>query len=228
MVEPRPRLAAVISTDGSVFLNTVPRYPDLSEHFVGVVSDRESAGIDGARKAGFNVRVLAADTGLDFSNLLLKWAAGERVDWLLSFYTRLFRGRLLQAYEGRILNFHPSLLPANPGVRGFEKSLASGATVIGATVHLVDEGVDTGMPIQQALVAVKPEADPTMLRQAIFEAQSRQLIQACDWILEGRLQIVDERPKILGADYEIGPFVPTLDSHRASGWRQGDSTAPSP
>ncbi|MDA1381029.1 formyltransferase family protein [Plesiomonas shigelloides subsp. oncorhynchi] len=68
----------------------------------------------------------------------------------ISFYTRLLSDVFLKAHPHRVINFHPSILPACPGMDGFGDTLKSGALFIGSTVHFIDEGMDTGKPILQA------------------------------------------------------------------------------
>ncbi len=93
------------------------------------------------------------------------------IDWIvLAGYMRLITPVLLQAYEGRMVNIHPSLLPAFPGLHAVRQALDYGVKVTGVTVHLVDEGMDTGPIVAQQAVVIEPgdtEAELTARIQAV-------------------------------------------------------------
>lgn len=104
---------------------------------------------------------------------------------------------MVQAYRGRIINIHPSLIPSFCGkgyyrLKVHEGVLARGVKVTGATVHFVDEGTDTGPIICQKAVCVKQDDTPKVLQQRVMEEAEWQLLpQAIDWIANGRVQIQD-------------------------------------
>lgn len=100
------------------------------------------------------------------------------VTWLvLAGYMRLIGPTLLRAFEGRILNIHPSLLPAFPGLDAIGQALAAGVKVTGVTVHYVDEGIDTGPIIAQRAVEVN-EADDRASLTAKIQAVEHELYPA--------------------------------------------------
>ncbi len=90
-------------------------------------------------------------------------------------YMHLLRPVFLRRFPGRVLNVHPALLPAFPGARAVEEALAAGATETGATVHLVDDGVDTGAVLRQEAVAVLPDDTPASLHARIRDVEHRLL-----------------------------------------------------
>jgi phosphoribosylglycinamide formyltransferase-1 len=103
-------------------------------------------------------------------------------DWLLSNgvglvvcagYMQLLRPVFLARFPARVLNVHPALLPAFPGAHAVEEALAAGATETGATVHLVDEGVDTGPVLRQETVPVLPGDTANTLHARIREVEHR-------------------------------------------------------
>lgn len=91
----------------------------------------------------------------------------------LAGFMRLVKRPLLEAFPERILNIHPSLLPAYPGLHAWEQAIADGATESGCTVHLVNEGMDTGPIIAQARVPVLPGDTPATLHARIQEQEHR-------------------------------------------------------
>ncbi len=105
-------------------------------------------------------------------------------DWLLGHgvglvvcagYMHLLRPVFLTRFPGRVVNVHPALLPAFPGAHAVEDALAAGATETGATVHLVDDGVDTGLVLRQEAVAVLPGDTPAALHERIRAVEHRLL-----------------------------------------------------
>ena len=90
-------------------------------------------------------------------------------------YMHLLRPAFLGRFPERIVNVHPALLPAFPGAHAVEEALAAGATETGATVHLVDEGIDTGQILRQEAVAVLPGDTPESLHRRIRAVEHRLL-----------------------------------------------------
>jgi phosphoribosylglycinamide formyltransferase-1 len=100
---------------------------------------------------------------------------------------RLLSPVLIRAYPGRVMNVHPSLLPAFPGLDAQRQAWEHGVKVSGATVHLVDEGLDTGPIVLQEAVPVLPGDTPQSLAARILEAEHRIYPQAVRLVLSGRL-----------------------------------------
>jgi phosphoribosylglycinamide formyltransferase-1 len=115
----------------------------------------------------------------------------------LAGYMRVLKAPLLRAYAGRIVNVHPSLLPAFPGLRAWEQALQYGARLTGCTVHFVEESVDTGPIILQQPVPVFPNDTAESLHQRIQLAEHRLYPHAIRLFAEGKLQVVGRKVKIL-------------------------------
>jgi phosphoribosylglycinamide formyltransferase-1 len=90
---------------------------------------------------------------------------------VLAGYMRMIKAPLLEAFPHRIINIHPSLLPAFPGLAAWEQALVAGAAVTGCTVHYVDSGMDTGPIIAQSQVPVLPGDTSGSLHSRIQEAE---------------------------------------------------------
>jgi phosphoribosylglycinamide formyltransferase-1 len=86
---------------------------------------------------------------------------------------RLLGSTLLKAYQGYIVNIHPSLLPAFPGKDALGQTIQAGASMTGVTIHFVDEGIDTGPPIAQACVPVSPDDSVESLAERIHTTEHR-------------------------------------------------------
>lgn len=139
-----------------------------------VISDVESAGIlTLARERGYRAEFLAPGrfkTKLEpeAEARLVAMLKDAGVEWVvLAGYMRMIKAPLLDAFPRRIINIHPSLLPAFPGLAAWEQAVLAKATKSGCTVHFVDEGMDTGEIIAQAEVPVLADDTPSSLHARI-------------------------------------------------------------
>ncbi len=106
---------------------------------------------------------------------------------VLAGYMRIIKQKLIHAYESRIINIHPSLLPAFPGLRAWEQALNYGVKVTGCTVHFVDEGMDTGPIILQRVVPVFENDTPDTLHARIQIEEHIAYPEAVRMIISGRV-----------------------------------------
>jgi phosphoribosylglycinamide formyltransferase-1 len=126
----------------------------------------------------------------DFEGEILAALKEHRVEWVaLAGFMRLLSGRFLSHFPGRVLNIHPALLPAFPGLHAQAQALEAGVRVTGATVHLVDEGTDTGPIICQGVVPVHPLDDLDSLKERILKLEHQLYPMALRWAVEGRLRV---------------------------------------
>jgi len=114
----------------------------------------------------------------------------------LAGYMRILSGAFVKHFEGRLLNIHPSLLPAFPGLHPQRQALEYGVRVTGATVHFVDDGVDTGPIVVQAAVAIRSDDTEETLAARILPEEHRIYPEAIRLFAEGRLSIEGRRVRI--------------------------------
>lgn len=125
------------------------------------------------------------------------WLEGRRVDVVVTAgFMQLLRPVFLDRFRNRILNVHPALLPAFPGRTPVEDALAHGVKVTGVTVHLLDEGVDTGPIVLQECVPVEPGDTVETLHARIQEVEHRLLPAAVALVLDGRVRVDGRRVMI--------------------------------
>ena len=115
----------------------------------------------------------------------------------LAGYMRVIKEPLLKAFAGRILNVHPSLLPAFPGLRAWEQAVTYGAKITGCTVHFVDEHVDGGPIVMQHPVPIFAEDTPDVLQRRIQAMEHKVFPEAIKLYAENKLRIIGRRVKIL-------------------------------
>jgi phosphoribosylglycinamide formyltransferase 1 len=125
-------------------------------------------------------------------------------DWLaehgtelvvLAGYMQLLDPRFLARFPNRVINVHPALLPAFPGLRAIEQALAYGVKVFGVTVHFVDEGVDTGPVIAQRALELPDATDPAAVREALRPLEHDLLCQAVADIAAGAVRLDPAHPR---------------------------------
>jgi phosphoribosylglycinamide formyltransferase-1 len=168
-----------------------------------VISDAGGAGaLDRARRAGIAAVHLDPGGGADraaFDRRVMACLAEHRVDLVcLAGYMRLLGPAFVAAYRHRILNIHPALLPAFPGLHVQRKAVAYGVKFSGCTVHFVDEGTDTGPIIVQAVVPVRDEDTEAGLAERILAFEHRIYPRAIQLYAEGQLEIVGRRVRCVG------------------------------
>ena len=113
-----------------------------------------------------------------------------RVDWVvLAGFMRILKGEFLRAFANRVVNIHPSLLPAFPGLEAWKQALDYGVKVTGCTVHLVDQGIDSGPILAQETVPVLPEDTAATLYDRIQHAEWRLYPRVVGALAEGRIVV---------------------------------------
>jgi len=125
-----------------------------------------------------------------FDEAIVRALRDHGVEWVvLAGFMRLVTPVLLDAFPDRVINIHPALLPAFPGVHAQAQALAYGVRVTGCTVHFVDAGTDTGPIIAQEAVAVRDDDTVETLTERLLVAEHRLLPAVLQWIAEGRLTL---------------------------------------
>jgi phosphoribosylglycinamide formyltransferase-1 len=170
-----------------------------------VVSNKPGVqALERARRAGVAHSVISHSSFASreaFDGALVEALQAASAEWIvLAGFMRVLTPRFLQAFSGRVVNIHPSLLPAFPGTHAQRQALDYGVKVTGCTVHIVDLGVDTGPVLAQRAVPVLDQDDEATLSERIHSAEHALLVQVLQSIAAGRVQIVQrgagERPRV--------------------------------
>ena len=175
MIEVRARVAVFASGTGTNF-EAMMTSKDRNFDVVMLVCDKPKAHVIG-KAAGFGVETVILNPN-DFSSKaayekeILNKLKRANVQWIvLAGYMRIVGKTLLEAYDGKIVNVHPSLLPSFPGKDAVGQALEAGVKVSGVTIHYVDEGVDTGPIIAQEPVTVFPNDTRESLQKRIQQVE---------------------------------------------------------
>jgi phosphoribosylglycinamide formyltransferase-1 len=168
-----------------------------------VVSNRaEAAGLDIARRHGIATAVVAhRDYALreSFEAALIEVIDAQRPDIVvLAGFMRVLTDGFVARYTGRLINIHPSLLPAFPGLATHRRALEAGVRIHGATVHFVSPDVDGGAIIAQAAVAVLEDDDERSLDARVLEQEHRLLPRCVRWLAEGKVRLEHARVRASG------------------------------
>lgn len=130
----------------------------------------------------------------------------------LAGFMRILTNGFVEHFRGRLLNIHPSLLPAFSGLDTHVRALAAGVKVHGCTVHFVAPELDAGPIVVQAAVPVRDDDTPSTLAARVLSQEHRVYPQALRWLLEGRLALADGRVRLRGARIEEHALIsPTLE-----------------
>jgi phosphoribosylglycinamide formyltransferase-1 len=189
------RLGILISGRGSNLEAISKQLEDgeLDAEIAVVISSRPDArGLETARARGL-VTASIPSKGMDrevYDRLLLQELQSRRVDLVcLAGFMRLLSAGFIRHFPNRILNIHPSLLPALPGLDAQHQALAYGVKITGCTVHFVDEELDAGPIVIQAAAPVLPEDSVETLSERILKEEHRIYPEALRIVLSGKFRI---------------------------------------
>ncbi|MGH2984946.1 MAG: phosphoribosylglycinamide formyltransferase [Solirubrobacterales bacterium] len=172
---------------------------------VGAISDKPDAtALERAQRAGVETAVFPISDyeGREQRDRAIgDWLEEREVDLIvLAGYMQLLSPQFVQRFRNRIINVHPALLPAFPGLEAVRQTLDHGSKITGVTVHFVDEGVDSGPIIFQRPVAVPPSRDWKETEELIHATEHSLLPEAIRMIAAGRVRIDADNPRLVHID----------------------------
>lgn len=204
------RLAVLVSGGGTNLQAIIDRVADgtiTNTEIAVVISNNYGVkALERAEQAGIPAVCVSPKDYADrtaFNRVLLETVDSYQVDLIvLAGFLVVIPEEMIDKYENRIINIHPSLIPSfcgtgYYGLKVHEAALERGVKIVGATVHFVDKGTDTGPIILQKAVEVKEGDTPKLLQQRVMEEAEWQLLpQAIDMIANGRIQVLNGRTVI--------------------------------
>jgi phosphoribosylglycinamide formyltransferase 1 len=191
-------LASGVGTNLQALLDTVHGRDGIE--IVAVASDRPAAmALERARSAGVEAQAFpgeAFDDRVVRDQAMGDWLAARDVELVvLAGYMQLLSGRFLGRFPKGVINVHPALLPAFPGLRAVEQALEYGVKVFGVTVHFVDDGVDTGPVILQRAVELPDARDADDVLERLHPIEHELLPEAVRLIARGAVLIDPRAPR---------------------------------
>jgi phosphoribosylglycinamide formyltransferase 1 len=180
---------------------------DEGIEIVGVGSDKQGAmALERARAAGVEVAVFPTAEFADRAGrdrALGDWIEERGADLVvLAGYMQLLSPEFVERFRNRVINVHPALLPAFPGIDAVQQAIDHGSKITGVTVHFVDEGVDSGPIIMQRPVPVAPSRDWDETEKAIHATEHALLPETIRLIAAGRVRIDETNPRVVHIDPE--------------------------
>jgi phosphoribosylglycinamide formyltransferase-1 len=196
------RIGVLISGEGSNLQALLDEFQDDAIEIVGVVSSRaEARGLERAESAGVESAVFSLADEPDRAKrdeALAAWLEEREVKLVvLAGFMELLTPGFIRRFAGRIVNVHPALLPAFPGLGAIEQALEHGVKVAGVTVHFVDEGVDSGPIVMQEAFELPYHPDIAGTRQRFHEVEHRLLPNAVRLIAAGRVSLDPDNPRLV-------------------------------
>jgi phosphoribosylglycinamide formyltransferase 1 len=172
----------------------------ISAKIALVVSNRpEAPGLERARSLGLPAQCIPSKgkTRDVFDREVIEALKASGVEYIcLAGFMRVLSPEFVREFPKRILNIHPALLPSFPGTDAQNQAIEYGVKFTGCTVHLVDEGVDTGPIVLQAAVAVRDDDTVETLSARILEQEHRIYPEAVKLLVEGRIEVVGRQVRI--------------------------------
>ncbi|MBI3897792.1 MAG: phosphoribosylglycinamide formyltransferase [Gammaproteobacteria bacterium] len=210
----RCRVVVLISGRGSnlgAIVDAV-QHDGLPIELCAVISNRPDAGgLDIARQVGITAEALDHRRYSDrdsFDRALMERLDSYRPDLVvLAGFMRVLGAEFIDHYSGRLINIHPSLLPAFPGLHTHQRALTSGMQQHGATVHFVTHEVDSGPIIAQASVPILADDTAAELAARVLQEEHRLYPLAIRWFAEGRLKIAGDHVLLDGRRQSIQGLV---------------------
>lgn len=200
----RKAVAVLISGRGSNLRALIESTKDASHpaRIALVLSNRpEAEGLEIAKAAGIETAVIESrgKDRAEFDAILDTVLKAKGIDFIcLAGFMRLLTADFVQAWYGRMINIHPSLLPAFKGTQVHERVIDSGTRFTGCSVHFVSPEVDAGPIILQAVVPVPQDATVDSIAAAVLEQEHALYPQALRLLAEGRLMIEGQRVRVKG------------------------------
>ena len=172
---------------------------------VGVGSDKQGVmALERARKAGVETAVFPASEYADREardRALGDWIEEREADLVvLAGYMQMLSPEFVNRFHSRVVNVHPALLPAFPGIDAVQQAIDHGSKITGVTVHFVDEGMDSGPIIMQRPVPVAASRDWDETERAIHATEHALLPETIRLIAAGRVRIDDQNPRVVHID----------------------------
>ena len=196
------KIAVLVSGRGSNLQALIKNLHGFDVEIVGVVSDNEDApALKHARTADIPTASFAEASydGREARDLAIAdWLDENQAELVvLAGYMSLLSDSFVARFRDRIINVHPSLLPAFPGTRAVEMAVAAGVKVFGVTVHLVDEGIDTGPILLQRAVELDGYSDPTEIHQILQKIEHELLPEGVRLMADGAVSRDPANPQRL-------------------------------
>jgi phosphoribosylglycinamide formyltransferase 1 len=180
-----------------------------------LVCDQPCGAASKAQAHGVDAIIFPEPSPERFCERLLDYLKENKIDYVFSFYTRFYSERIRREFPDRIINLHPTLLPAFKGNDAWEYVNAYGVRFVGSTVEFIHERMDEGKIILQTACPWDANRPSSFTRHRIFVQQCKSLLQVAHWLGEGRISTDGCRVLVTGARFDSFEFSPALECPEA-------------
>jgi phosphoribosylglycinamide formyltransferase-1 len=211
------KIGFYVSGKATRVIKILSQYSEIKESTVLILSDSDEnfalSKICKAMKIQLKIvhysrlDLKGKEKNIFLSNELLKSFKEKEVDYGFSFGGKLLQGKILVDYKNRLINFHPSLLPHFPGINSIDKALKGDVNLLGNTAHFIDEGIDTGPVIMQSVIHISKFVD----YNSVLDLQLPMINQIFKWLTHERINVVDDKVKILNPHFQVS-FFPKIEN----------------
>lgn len=182
-----------------------------------IVSDRKSDSLNLASLfsgRSFLIDYSKIQNRRKFSDQILNILITNKIDLVFLTFDRLLSGKILKKYKNKMINIHPSLLPAFPGYNTVGNALKYGSKFVGATCHLIDSGEDSGPIINQGVLPIETLGKEADVRQKLYKLRQKIALEALKSYVSNKIQLNGRLITIKGANYKSYPINPTINDVR--------------
>lgn len=144
---------------------------------------------------------------LELSNKILTLLSEHEIEYMFCFGDRILKGDLLIKYHNKIINFHPSLLPAFKGLNAIDQALNNSCLLLGNTAHFINDKVDDGLIIMQSIL---PKSNYTCYDD-VLDMQLPMLKQIIQWLEQERISIINNKINVNNSKYKLANYLPNLE-----------------
>ncbi len=184
----------------------------LNSSFYVISNNKEARALEIAKDYNVPSFYFEPKPKKSFEENVLRLLKEKNIDFIvLAGFMAILSEDFVKAYPQKIINIHPSLLPAFKGINVHKRVIESGVKFSGATVHFVTEEVDGGCIIAQGITPIDETDTENTLEQKVLALEHRILPQVIRWIEEGRVFIKDKKAYVKDAKYNTFPFNPSLE-----------------
>ena len=181
---------------------------------VSIISDRESKSLQLTSLFGGTSHIVdfnASHSREEFSNKVLEIFQNEKIDFSFMTFDRILSGNIINEYRNRIINIHPSLLPAFPGYNNLAKAKEYGCKFIGATCHFIDAEIDNGPIINQAILPLNSLEESAKIEEKLYRLRQKLALEAIYAFSNGLIEVNKRNVLVKNAKYDEYPPTPCLN-----------------
>ncbi len=211
----KKKIVFLVSGNGGTLqvIHNACKYGLLSAYISCAIFDKSCKAIKRVQAENIPYTILNRENLSDkiFQDALYKTLKQQKPDLICLTFDSLLSEKIVTTFKNKIINLHPALLPAFPGLNSIEKSIKGGVCYTGATVHFVDNLMDNGPIICQYVTPININESTENLARRMFPYEALMMLQAVDWYIASRITIRGRRAIVDKAFYSSYPFCPALD-----------------